>query len=149
MDIVFSDGKGDFVRNPIVKMDWRRDCYFELKADLDFVGCCQQYVANGQSAWVMFRGGKAFRVLNDEGDGFLDNVGFAQKLKELIDSEGNNDFDIAGCLEDHYIEIYNGVCMVDDDNPFGFSDEDLADIEARADDISQFYVSEETVGGVD
>lgn len=136
-----------FIKNAIVKMDWDADGFYEHKAEGTFVAAVHIYdTSKGNEIAVIFKGGKAFLLYNNDTDAIMTRDEFTEFLHDMVKEYGPDvDLEYADESCEVYIELSSGA-DVDPDlaENYGLSDEDCIDIMNRIADLSGYESVEYT-----
>lgn len=128
------------IKNAIVSMDWDADGFYEHKATDTFIAAVNLYNTPKGELAVIFMGGKAFLLFDEETEAPVTRDDFTKFLHDMVEAYGPDVVleDTEEC-EDIYIELSNGV-DVDPDMAelYGLSDEDCEDIVNRLADLSGY-----------
>lgn len=126
------DNMSKFVKNEVVKMDWREDCFFESKED-GFVAAVQEYNTPRGVTPLLFMDKHIMIVANEKGE--------PCSVDQLYERVAKN-YDSP---EDFVDEYEDDVVFMDDEDSLaeeGFTQEQIDDVNNRFSDLSSYFADE-------
>lgn len=126
------DNMSKFVRNGVVNMDWREDCFFESKED-GFVAAVQEYNTPRGVTPLLFMDKHIMIVANEQGEPCsVDEL--YERVAKNYDSE-----------EEFTDEYEDDIVFMDDEDALieeGFTQEQIDDVNNRFSDLSSYFADE-------
>lgn len=130
-----------YANNGVTKMPWLVDELINSK-DYGFVAAVKPYeTENYGSVSVMFKDDHAFMLFNEAEEAPMSRDELLTELKKVV-SDGN------GLMEEYYPDEYIELCGPDSMDMdiaeyYGFSEDDMVDIQQRIDDLMGFVIKTE------
>lgn len=132
------------IKNDVVSMDWEADKFYETKKG--FVAAVKEYSTENGVVPVIFQDNIAYLLVNENGSVFSTDE-CAKAIKDIHKNGGEPE----DLYEENYIELGRTAVVGDGEDAAhynGLSDEDIADINNRLDDLSGYWtIFEEKIGG--
>lgn len=124
------------IRNDVVSMDWWSDCFFESR-EKGFVAACQTYETEVGTFAVGFMNNNAFVILKEDGD-----LGERKDIQDCAkDCNKYEEEPWDGEWEDKVMIVSTEDGKEFLQSNYGFTDEDIEDIENRLNDLSGYWYS--------
>ena len=136
-----------FVRNGVVRDNyWKQDGFFETHED-GFVAAAEEYETPQGIMTVLFKDEGACFLIDDETGMPATRQDLLSTLRDLYKA-GELDIPMEEAAPDSYCEIAVSNIIVDREmlESFGFSDEQIEDVQDRLTDLSHYFVVEEVEG---
>lgn len=127
------------IKNDVVSMQWDADYFFESNSR-GFIAALNIYETPDGEVPVVFKDKKIFLLLDPDTDG----VATADNISDVIKQCFKEDIEIEDAFEEFVVELGElQVENVDLAESYGFSEEDISDMDARIDDLMGYWATEE------
>lgn len=133
-----------YVRNAVVKENyWKVENFFETKAD-GYVAASQEYETTKGSMLVVFKDRQAGFLIDSDTGLPISNDELTKELASLV-KEGSIGESLDDIYPDAWVLIGVKDTITDDEwlNEFGFSAEQIRDVEERMADLENYYEDSE------
>lgn len=123
------------IKNDVVSMEWLADNFFESR-NAGFIAAVNVYETEKGSVSVIFKDKKAFFLIDSE----TATPASAKDISDAIIDCFKDEVELEDEFEDCYVEL--GNCIVTEEDiahNYGLTDEDIADINNRLDDLSGYW----------
>lgn len=138
-------GEVGYVKNAIVKDNyWKIDNFFETKAN-GYVAAAMEYNVNNSDVpvLVIFKNRNIYLIMDENGEDTCTLKDFKELLAGMNKS-GSIEDELETILDEESLITLGVANYLDDDGRqtlinFGLTDDQIADVEARAMDLSGYY----------
>lgn len=128
------------IENDVVSMEWDADYFFESNQS-GFVAAINIYETPDGEVPVVFKDNKIFLLLDPDTDG----VATADNIADVIKQCFKEDIELEEAFEEFYVSLGESGVLLNADvaESYGLSEDDIADIESRIEDLSGYWATEE------